>query len=278
MFFHASTEFFYDPKSKLYFGNKEQLYYQHCPGQDPPYQVIEQTEEHHDTPTTSVKTVAQEPERKKIAICLKTKALPGAAADEKKKSKKQDKNKDPAPKPSATSTAPVVPKEHATKMDLWSERGKELRGEAPLVRTKTGQPVCLLCHRKFPDVSKLRRHEDLSELHKENLVKKQQQQRAAAEASTSYRDRALERRILHGDDTDAGTLVGRPLQEQMSKEIVGPKENLNLGASNIGNQMLQKLGWKAGSAIGRHSDKPDEGVLQKEWERIEAMAAKSQSR
>ena len=57
-------------------------------------------------------------------------------------------------------------------------------------------------------------------------------------------------------------------------EIVRPEDNL--GESNIGNQMLQKLGWKSGSSLGRGGEGEQartQSTLVKDWEKIETLAS-----
>lgn len=40
LFYEGFSDFFFDPKTKLYFGNKQQLYYMHCPGQQPAFVAV----------------------------------------------------------------------------------------------------------------------------------------------------------------------------------------------------------------------------------------------
>uniref|UniRef100_A0A8B9P6I9 RNA binding motif protein 5 n=1 Tax=Apteryx owenii TaxID=8824 RepID=A0A8B9P6I9_APTOW len=92
--------------------------------------------------------------------------------------------------------------------------------------------ACLLCRRQFPNKDALIRHQQLSDLHK-----------------MKYRDRAAERREKYGIPEppepkrkkvyDAGTVN----YEQPTKD--------GLDNSNIGNKMLQAMGWREGSGLGR---------------------------
>jgi hypothetical protein len=53
--------------------------------------------------------------------------------------------------------------------------------------------------------------------------------------------------------------------------VVDPQETL--GESNVGNKMLQKLGWKSGTNLGRNAGGESTGeALKKDWERIEQLA------
>ncbi|ELV09636.1 Semaphorin-3F [Tupaia chinensis] len=92
--------------------------------------------------------------------------------------------------------------------------------------------ACLLCRRQFPNRDALVRHQQLSDLHK-----------------MKYRDRAAERREKYGipeppepkrkKQFDAGTVN----YEQPTKD--------GIDHSNIGNKMLQAMGWREGSGLGR---------------------------
>ena len=148
--------------------------------------------------------------------------------------------------------------------------------------TTTNKPVCLLCRRKFATVEKLKKHEELSSLHKENLEKKRKEEEAKKkkeeESGMDYRDRAHERRIMHGP-AEAASLPALPrdLEEAATTraaEVVRPEENL--GESNIGNVLLQKLGWKSGTSIGRGANGDQDNALVKDWEKIESLAASGQ--
>lgn len=170
-------------------------------------------------------------------------------------------------------------------MEKWSGRGKEIRegSEAPTKNPPTttkGQPVCLLCRRKFASVEKLKQHEELSALHKENLQKNKEadaKKEQEAMASMEYRDRALERRIMHGPDTASLPALPDELETPAAREVEVVRPEDNLGASNVGNQMLQKMGWKSGASLGRSADSgvssTENGQLVKDWQKIELLAA-----
>ena len=62
----------------------------------------------------------------------------------------------------------------------------------------------------------------------------------------------------------------------------------NLGESNVGNKLLQKLGWKSGASLGRKEDSISSNTevnsakmmdkldkLKQDWERIETIARKT---
>uniref|UniRef100_A0A8D2NU95 RNA binding motif protein 5 n=1 Tax=Zosterops lateralis melanops TaxID=1220523 RepID=A0A8D2NU95_ZOSLA len=117
--------------------------------------------------------------------------------------------------------------------------------------------ACLLCRRQFPNKDALIRHQQLSDLHKQNMdiyrrSKLSEQELEALELcfmQMKYRDRAAERREKYGIPEppepkrkkvyDAGTVN----YEQPTKD--------GLDNSNIGNKMLQAMGWREGSGLGR---------------------------
>lgn len=202
------------------------------------------------------------------------------------------------------------------------ENTSEGKNSKPKIKVKTtvcGKPICVLCKRKFSDIDKLRQHEKLSSLHKKNLAKKKLQRKNIEENNTTatpieinnsaeYRDRAKERRRMlnqTSSSTVPNLLSVAAITEGPSltkARVVTTTETVTpgkiLGESNIGNQLLQKLGWKKGSSLGRTGamdNNPDniittDGVtvmgdssavtnkLKEDWERIESLAGGGSSR
>mmetsp|Transcript_21205 Transcript_21205/g.31932 ORF Transcript_21205/g.31932 Transcript_21205/m.31932 type:complete len:437 (-) Transcript_21205:53-1363(-) len=276
------------------------------------------------------KTPVPDAEQKpKIAISLKTKvtnptakSLNEVAAFEKSKLKEQKKaaRKDSSHLLTSETSPPVVPqshKKHEKDMEKWSGRIKELRKDdessstngvqntdssasRKVKTTVSGQPICLLCRRKFASVENLEQHEKLSALHKANLAKKTaaaaEQSSKQREAEALYKDRAKERRMMHGDlasvhssgpSSRAEAILAQADGSRVSAtsavkttEIVRPEDTL--GDTNIGNKLLQKLGWKSGETLGRKQDgendaqpkggKDAASSLKSDWERIESLA------
>eukprot|EP00069_Balaena_mysticetus_P008468 bmy_06031T0 len=117
--------------------------------------------------------------------------------------------------------------------------------------------ACLLCRRQFPNRDALVRHQQLSDLHKQNmdiyrrsrLSEQELEALELREREMKYRDRAAERREKYGipeppepkrkKQFDAGTVN----YEQPTKD--------GIDHSNIGNKMLQAMGWREGSGLGR---------------------------
>ena len=286
-FYESIADFFYDPKTKLYYGNKQKVYYTYRPGEDPPFCALPAPMTSDQANATTHDASGPKPEeKKKIAISLKTTVLPGESTSKKPNAKIHKALK----KPKAPPAQPK--KKDAVNLEVWAERGKEIREETGKVHstknvpmTTTNKPVCLLCRRKFASIEKLKKHEELSALHKENLEKKEEEDKAKkkeSESSMEYRDRALERRLMHGPEVASLPALPRDLDASNASkaDIVRPEDNL--GASNIGNQMLQKLGWKSGSSLGRATSNAEGGqdnvqsALAKDWEKIEALAASGQ--
>ncbi|XP_043830237.1 RNA-binding protein 10-like [Dromiciops gliroides] len=119
--------------------------------------------------------------------------------------------------------------------------------------------ACLLCRRQFPSKEALIRHQQLSGLHKQNLeihrrANLSENELEALEKNDmemKYRDRAAERREKYGipEPPDPkkrkfGTMTATSMGlEQSAQE--------GLSSNNIGNRMLQAMGWKEGSGLGR---------------------------
>jgi len=251
MFYHASTQFFYDPKTKLYYGNQQKLYYRHCPGQNPPFQEYEgQTGNEHAPKLIESKKPA-------ISIKLKTKVL----ARSHKEGVKSAVLSSPVPKSNKTTD---------DNLNRWTERNREKRGELEAIITKAGQPVCLLCKRKFKDINHLYRHEQTSDMHKSNLNRHLERKKHLTPESQFYRDRALERRILHGPESHKIANNNSEIEEPKHTLEIKPEDQI--GDNNIGNKMLERLGWKSGEGLGRHGASEQSLSIKKDWERIEALA------
>ncbi|XP_013415990.1 RNA-binding protein 5-like [Lingula anatina] len=111
--------------------------------------------------------------------------------------------------------------------------------------------ACLLCKRQFPSKEALQRHQQLSDLHKQNLDKLKASQAAQAGPSAGqYRDRAKERRQKYGS-TDPP--INKKKQQQLRQQATAYEEptKAGLGQDNIGNKLLQKMGWSQGKGLGR---------------------------
>ena len=102
------------------------------------------------------------------------------------------------------------------------------------------------------------RHNQVSDLHKQNLEalrNKGSSSSSQASSSLQYRDRAKERRLKYGEDDapKANRLKERYLQamEQVDTHSTKVSKEKSIDSSNIGNKMLQKMGWKEGLGLGR---------------------------
>uniref|UniRef100_A0A0K2TAI4 RNAbinding protein 5like [Acyrthosiphon pisum] n=1 Tax=Lepeophtheirus salmonis TaxID=72036 RepID=A0A0K2TAI4_LEPSM len=121
--------------------------------------------------------------------------------------------------------------------------------------------ACLLCKRQFISKEKLTKHNQMSDLHKQNLAswkssRGQSSQATSASLSTpQYRDRAKERRDKFGtldEEPRPNKLKEKYLKAIEQAETSGTNETPNkVGSDNIGNRMLQKMGWKEGLGLGK---------------------------
>ncbi|KAI1211799.1 uncharacterized protein F4807DRAFT_450538 [Annulohypoxylon truncatum] len=116
---------------------------------------------------------------------------------------------------------------------------------------------CLLCRRKFKNEPSLRRHEQISDMHKANLDSKALIAKAikdlkalGKEPVSSYRDRAKERRMAHNQPSKPKPHLPRK-NPQVTKDS-GPaaeapsvKPTISKGAG-----LLAKMGWSTGEGLG----------------------------
>ncbi|KAI1779415.1 hypothetical protein F4818DRAFT_404470 [Hypoxylon cercidicola] len=116
---------------------------------------------------------------------------------------------------------------------------------------------CLLCRRKFKNESSLRRHEQMSDMHKANLdnetltVKATQDLKdIGKEPVSNYRDRAKERRMVHNQPSKPKPHLPKK-QPQRTKDS-GPAAELPPTKPMIskGAGLLAKMGWSTGEGLG----------------------------
>jgi RNA-binding protein 5/10 len=299
MFYQSDSGFFYDPKTKLYYGNKQGAYFRYDESKKPPFEQVqnaipkpEESSNQLDPNLSSKLTDRNKKDAGKKMISIKIKSKTLASPKPKKKEKiVADIKQAPVPPTSGSSR---VQKKHGADMDKWSERQVENKEDVKqqekpkekvkVVKTIKGEPICLLCKRKFPTIEKLHYHEKASALHQENVSK--QASAAKTESSdpsrTDYLDRAQQRRDMHGTES---SITAPPLKVPAAAlshtKPAGPPPTKhpseNLGQTNIGNQMLQKLGWKSGDSLGRQVGDANQNEVQnaivKDWEKIEAIAS-----
>lgn len=297
MFYEEKSEFFYDPKTKLYYGAKKAAYFSYDESRDPPFVETQRADPSQGTPTEAVAPPVTLPplnatsgqdqaEKPKIAIKLKT-----------KKVKKPKANVKTEASEAMHIPASKIHKEQVANIEKWKEKQAELKtlpaipatlpmpvsaavAMEEIKRTVKGEPICVVCKRKFATVEKLRLHESKSDLHKANVAKapqhageKRKQEAVALTDQQDYNDRAEKRRQLHAFDVTDIT----PVEVGIPAHTITPSAPEGLGEQNIGNKLLQKMGWQTGGAIGKKgvdggSEKCAAG-LRKDWDRIEAMAA-----
>ncbi|XP_008101769.1 RNA-binding protein 10 isoform X3 [Anolis carolinensis] len=141
-----------------------------------------------------------------------------------------------------------------------SEEEQEKAADREEKLTDWHKLACLLCRRQFPSKEALIRHQQLSGLHKQNLeihrrAHLSEQELEALEKNDieqmKYRDRAAERREKYG--------VPEPPEPKKRKYSAVTPATVDfeqptrdgLGSDNIGSRMLQAMGWKEGSGLGR---------------------------
>lgn len=119
------------------------------------------------------------------------------------------------------------------------------------------QMCCLLCRRKFKNETSLRRHEQMSDMHKANLDNEALISKATRdlkalgkEPVSSYRDRAKERRLAHNQPSKPKPHLPRK-QPQATKDS-GPAAEAPPAKPTIskGAGLLAKMGWSSGEGLG----------------------------
>mmetsp|Transcript_20727 Transcript_20727/g.31101 ORF Transcript_20727/g.31101 Transcript_20727/m.31101 type:complete len:368 (-) Transcript_20727:224-1327(-) len=248
-------------------------------------------------------------EKTKINICIKKKFSGGTNANAKKKVQQSNEVSVSASKASQEKEkVSLAEKARGANIEKWIQRAGEAKVDdictaidsscaastGKVKMTKAGKPICFICKRKFLNLEKLKQHEQLSALHKENLAKKKKLEELSNSKAPEYRDRAKERRFMYEADSNVAAPAIDPSIVEMgpsldrarvvtTTEKVAPDQSL--GESNVGNQLLQKLGWKSGGSLGRRGEEKDlefragsadmKDKLKQDWERIEQLSGKN---
>lgn len=117
--------------------------------------------------------------------------------------------------------------------------------------------ICNLCKRQLPSSGALDKHSKLSDLHKKNLETFRANAKNSANSASKpvYRDRAKERRMKYGvtDDPQPSKLKEKYLK---SRELAEAAPSTSaaaepIGVENVGNRLLQKMGWTEGQGLGK---------------------------
>ncbi|XP_076447925.1 RNA-binding protein 5-like [Babylonia areolata] len=107
--------------------------------------------------------------------------------------------------------------------------------------------ACLLCKRQFQSREILTKHTQFSDLHKNNLENLKVKSAGKVEKK-EYRDRAKERRQKYGTPAPPEP---RKQAGNDEPEVYEQPTKAGIGVENIGNKMLQKMGWTAGLGLGK---------------------------
>lgn len=123
--------------------------------------------------------------------------------------------------------------------------------------------ACLLCKRAFQSLDILNKHVKMSNLHKENLQKLISQNDESngngSISSAAYRDRAKERRLKYGEvDPPPPNRSRERFEKEMRKQTAQMQKQASnnlaskpIDGSNLGNRLLQKMGWTEGQGLGK---------------------------
>ncbi|XP_018322583.1 RNA-binding protein 5-A isoform X2 [Agrilus planipennis] len=118
--------------------------------------------------------------------------------------------------------------------------------------------ICNLCKRQLSSADALTKHAKLSNLHKQNLIAKKGglSKSDSSGLKIVYRDRAKERRMKYGDTDEPQPsklkekyLKTRELVDNLPPPSASVMEPI--GSDNVGNRLLQKMGWMEGQGLGK---------------------------
>ncbi|CAB1314630.1 unnamed protein product, partial [Coregonus sp. 'balchen'] len=275
-YFDPETGLYYDPNTHYYYNSQTQqyLYWDSEKQTYVPASAADQTEQTANAAAAASKEAKESKERKQDKP--KSKTAQQIAKDMERWAKslnKQKENFKSSFQPKQCSALRSRPPTNSAKVGLVAaysgDSDPEEGGAAEPERSgEQGQDqltdwkkmACLLCRRQFPNKDGLVRHQQLSDLHKQNLEVHRRSKLSEAEleelerkeTEMKYRDRAAERREKYG--------IPEPPAPKKKKFTAQPAPVVNyeqptkdgLNSDNIGNKMLQAMGWQEGRGLGRN--------------------------
>jgi RNA-binding protein 5/10 len=296
-FYEPLSEFYYDPKSKLYYNAIDGVYYKHSLALDPPFYrfdppipigidntILEQN-------NTNVLNLARKPvvmslglnKSSKPPVTKKIANDLGKWADRNNYEEEDEEDINTAFKTKnsksktiavASTTIEIHNNTANNKNSITNTTNSKnsISNISPSPSTSSNSTVCLLCKRQFASSEQLLRHEKESKLHKENLIKQLSKNESTVNNTTSYRDRASERRSVHGTSTEP--IFNNPInpeynREQRNNNISNsqnnissptPPQSLNTDINNPGNQLLRKMGYSGEGGLGRDQSGIEEAI------------------
>ncbi|VEN54203.1 unnamed protein product [Callosobruchus maculatus] len=116
--------------------------------------------------------------------------------------------------------------------------------------------ICNLCKRQLGTAEALAKHARKSTLHKQNLEARRKRKGELAAEKIVYRDRAKERRMKYGDpdEPQPSKLKEKYLKAREAEApVVSASVCEPIGSENVGNRLLQKMGWSEGQGLGKQN-------------------------
>lgn len=144
----------------------------------------------------------------------------------------------------------------AYESDADEEQEETISGEEKL-HIDWDKLTCLICKRQFNSKDILLKHAQLSDLHKNNLktwyTSRNLDPNDEVLRAGQYRDRAKERRLKYGEPEVPPESKLKAKYSKVKEASVTYEEptKKGIGADNLGNKLLQKMGWTEGQGLGK---------------------------
>ncbi|XP_022914707.1 RNA-binding protein 5-like [Onthophagus taurus] len=162
--------------------------------------------------------------------------------------------KEPDIEPPPTPTSAVAPPLVAAYGESESSDDEETGPVNDLEFLDYNKLICNLCKRQLNSADALTKHAQLSALHKQNVEARLKKKKADHSEKIVYRDRAKERRMKYGDpdEPQPSKLKEKYLKSREITELpVTASVSEPIGSENVGNRLLQKMGWTEGQGLGK---------------------------
>ncbi|KAF0692661.1 Aste57867_16276 [Aphanomyces stellatus] len=237
LYYDTTSMFYYDPTSKIYYNSYMGTYFTYNNATFEPYDPPLPVDDRVAAALVPSKDASNKASKKKAAISFGIKPVSKTTP----LSATPLVNTLPVPSMAAPAATVAVKKKHADEIAKWSQQQKTDPSAAAAATPSTdqvsmdaGPAICLLCRRKFNSTAQLRKHEQLSDLHKQNLAKAKQTKDSLRVKETVDVTPQAYVHVPPPVPVDAAR-VDKPLDDQ----------------ANIGGKMLKSMGWKSGEGLGK---------------------------
>lgn len=264
-YYNSSTAFYWDKVTGYYCEAKTGNYFlmDHSTGNLVPY-TGNSSQQYHQQQQQSdgSKAIQQQQQQRKAKVIAKASGIDKSMANKMQlwSSRREELVVEAKPKAQQNSAVVIAPTAEileAPVIKKQQKNSKKSKGKAS--RKNPDDPViaCLICKRKFADEKMLRKHEQLSQLHRQNLerIEKEKSKKGGKKNNKQKNQKGKKNKASSSAWPTPAAIIaassggGSGLGFDASVDNAAP-----IGSDNVGNKMLKAMGWSEGQGLGRNSD------------------------